>query len=262
MHHILDGVDLTAGDLGRQLEEAAEREVRSRNLRTTAGLPADAAGLAADLRRTAETPLFPGPRAPTLREMAAAGWATEMGFELPVAVRQGSPGPLVATGDLADLVKGHLSPGHPLAGYAEHLRRMAEARFRGYLTGVLDVAARHPGTGAYWVLDYKTNRMFASPGEEAAGAYRPGRLAQTMVDEDYVLQALLYQVALHRYLRFRLAAYDPQAHLGGALYLFLRGMTGPDTPEADGGRRGVFAWPAPTGLIAAVDDLLCRGRPA
>ena len=44
------------------------------------------------------------------------------------------------------------------------------------------------------------------------------------------LQALLYTVALHRYLRWRLPRYDPERHLGGVLYLFLRGMIGPDTP--------------------------------
>ena len=50
----------------------------------------------------------------------------------------------------------------------------------------------------------------------------------------YALQALLYTVALHRYLRWRLPGYDPGAHLAGVLYLFVRGMTGPDTPVVDG----------------------------
>ena len=47
----------------------------------------------------------------------------------------------------------------------------------------------------------------------------------------YVLQALLYTVALHRYLRWRLPGYDPERNLAGVLYLFLRGMVGPDTPR-------------------------------
>ena len=42
----------------------------------------------------------------------------------------------------------------------------------------------------------------------------------------YALQALLYTVALHRYLRWRLTGYDPAEHLGGVLYLFVRGMVG------------------------------------
>ena len=53
----------------------------------------------------------------------------------------------------------------------------------------------------------------------------------------YPLQALLYTVALHRYLRWRLPDYDPDRHLAGVLYLFLRGMAGPDTPRVDGSLR-------------------------
>ena len=45
-----------------------------------------------------------------------------------------------------------------------------------------------------------------------------------------MLQALLYTVALHRYLRWRLPGYDPERNLAGVLYLFVRGMVGPDTP--------------------------------
>ena len=47
----------------------------------------------------------------------------------------------------------------------------------------------------------------------------------------YPLQALLYVVALHRFLRWRVAGYDPDEHLAGVLYLFLRGMVGPATPR-------------------------------
>ncbi len=45
-----------------------------------------------------------------------------------------------------------------------------------------------------------------------------------MAHHGYPLQATLYLVALHRYLRWRLRGYDPDVHLDGAAYLFLRGM--------------------------------------
>ena len=51
-----------------------------------------------------------------------------------------------------------------------------------------------------------------------------------MIDAHYPLQALLYSVALHRYLRWRQPGYDPERHLGGVLYLFVRGMCGPGHP--------------------------------
>ena len=76
-----------------------------------------------------------------------------------------------------------------------------------------------------------------------------------MIEAHYPLQALLYDVALHRYLRWRQPGYDPDVHLGGSLYLFLRGMSGPVRPA---GRHvpGVFAWRPPAALVIEVSDLL------
>jgi exodeoxyribonuclease V beta subunit len=71
----------------------------------------------------------------------------------------------------------------------------------------------------------------------------------------YGLQALLYTVALHRYLRWRLRGYDPERNLAGVLYLFLRGMLGPDTPPGC----GVFAWRPSGALVEALSDVLDRG---
>ena len=75
----------------------------------------------------------------------------------------------------------------------------------------------------------------------------------------YPLQALLYDVALHRYLRWRVADYDPERHLGGVLYLFLRGMCGPEVVAADGSVPGVFAWQPPAALVVALSGALARG---
>ena len=71
--------------------------------------------------------------------------------------------------------------------------------------------------------------------------------------------SLLYQVAVHRMLRWRLPDYDPEQHLGGALYLFLRGMAGPTTPRVAGVPAGVFSWRPPSALITELSDLLDRG---
>ena len=80
-----------------------------------------------------------------------------------------------------------------------------------------------------------------------------------MLRRHYALQALLYTVALHRYLRWRLPGYDPDRNIAGVLYLFLRGMAGPDTPTVDRTPYGVFAW-RPTGaLVEALSDALDRG---
>ena len=81
-------------------------------------------------------------------------------------------------------------------------------------------------------------------------------MTTAMVRAHYPLQALLYGVALHRFLRWRLPGYDPAAHLGGVAYLFLRGMCGPDTPVVEGTTCGVFRWSPPPALLVALSDLL------
>ena len=78
----------------------------------------------------------------------------------------------------------------------------------------------------------------------------------------YPLQALLYTVALHRYLRWRLPAYDPERHLAGVLYLFVRGMVGAETPRVGGQPCGVLAWRPPAALVEALSDLLDPGTVA
>ena len=72
----------------------------------------------------------------------------------------------------------------------------------------------------------------------------------------YPLQALLYSAALHRFLRWRLPGYDPGLHLGGVLYLFLRGMAGPGTPTQAEVPCGVLSWRPPAALVAELSDLL------
>jgi exodeoxyribonuclease V beta subunit len=84
-----------------------------------------------------------------------------------------------------------------------------------------------------------------------------------MASHHYPLQALVYAVALYRYLRWRLPQVDPDTVIGPVGYLFLRGMVGPDTPTGPGGGRyGVFAWQPPPGLLTAVSNHLSGIGPA
>ncbi len=90
---------------------------------------------------------------------------------------------------------------------------------------------RLPGD-RFVLADYKTNKL-SLPGETLTSwHYRPDALQAEMVAAHYPLQALLYAVALHRYLRWRLRHYDPDVHFGGVLYLFVRGMSAVDPAPA------------------------------
>lgn len=70
-----------------------------------------------------------------------------------------------------------------------------------------------------------------------------------MSQASYWLQAALYLVALHRYLTVQLVGYNIDQHLGGAIYLYLRGM------NAEAGY-GYYYWPADKELILRLDALL------
>src|SRR6185295_19309721 len=115
--------------------------------------------------------------------------------------------------------------------YPDLLQQVEAPTLRGFLSGSIDAVLRLPGP-RYVVVDYKTNRL--ARGDLTALHYTRETMAAEMLRAHYPLQALLYGVALHRYLRWRQPGYDPAQHLGGVLYLFLRGMCGPLTPVADG----------------------------
>ena len=113
-------------------------------------------------------------------------------------------------------------------------------RLEGLMTGKIDLVYVHDGR--YFVLDYKSNRL---------PAYDRDALAAAMDDSEYTLQALLYALALHRWLRFRLGdAYDYDTHFGGIRYLFCRGL---DASREDS--PGVHAWTPPRALIDGLDAL-------
>jgi exodeoxyribonuclease V beta subunit len=151
----------------------------------------------------------------------------------------------------------HLPPDDPLAGYAERLSDpVLRQTVRGYVTGSIDLVAR--AGERYTIVDYKTNWLAGPEEELTAWHHRPAALRAEMERAHYGLQALLYTVALHRYLRWRLPGYDPERNLAGVLYLFLRGMVGPETPPGC----GVFAWRPPAALVEALSDVLDRGEAA
>ncbi|HSE69873.1 MAG TPA: UvrD-helicase domain-containing protein, partial [Nocardioidaceae bacterium] len=256
VHGVLEEVDFTAPDLASHVAEACSAAGAERFL----AVPA--ADLAGALVPSLQTPLGPLAGGLRLADIAMADRLDELEFELPLAGGDIPTGD-AAVGQIADLLRRHLPAGDPLALYADDLAApvLATQRMRGFLTGSIDAVLRvrgADGSPRYLVVDYKTNRL---GGEETLTAwhYRPDALAEAMRDAHYPLQALLYSVALHRYLRWRQPGYDPAVHLGGVLYLFLRGMCGPDTPVVDGVPCGVFSWAPPAALVRDLSDLLHGG---
>lgn len=115
----------------------------------------------------------------------------------------------------------------------------ARERIEGLMTGKIDLVYTH--ADRWYLLDYKSNRL---PG------YAPADVAAAMIHGEYDLQYLIYTLALHRWLRFRLPGYRYAEHFGGVRYLFCRGLdaTRDDAP-------GVFACRPDAALVSALDTL-------
>ncbi len=122
----------------------------------------------------------------------------------------------------------------------------ARRTLEGLMTGLIDLTYVHDGR--WYVLDYKSNRL---PG------YGPAQLAEAMAHSEYDLQALIYTLALHRWLRFRLGdGYDYARDFGGVRYVFCRGL---DATRDDG--TGIHAWRFDPVLVHELDALFAGAGP-
>ncbi len=97
---------------------------------------------------------------------------------------------------------------------------LAPNQLNGMFKGFIDLTFEHEGR--YYVADYKSNWLGSTD-----SAYVAEAMAETMLDKRYDLQLCLYLLALHRQLKLRLPGYDYEQHMGGALYLFIRGHQAP-----------------------------------
>ncbi|MDI6629089.1 MAG: UvrD-helicase domain-containing protein [Rhodococcus sp. (in: high G+C Gram-positive bacteria)] len=239
VHEALEHVDTSAPDLLAELERRCAAAVASRMAEV------DPAALAQALLPVMQTPLGFG----TLADVAPSDHLAELDFELPLAGGDDPVANTVTLKSVARLLRHHLDPADVLASYADLLDGLESTPLRGFLTGSIDSVLRVAGP-RYVVVDYKTNRI--ARGDLTTGNFTREKMAEEMIRSHYPLQAILYAVALHRYLRWRQSNYDPQLHLGGIRYLFVRGMVGPQTPAGC----GVFDWDPPAALVIELSDLL------
>ena len=189
----------------------------------TAGFKIQADDVVQWLTRVVAHPLR-GPNAPL---KALGTLLPEMEFWLPAERLQAR--------EVDALCQRHLLPGVSRP-------QLPDAQLHGMLMGFADLVFEHEGR--YWVLDYKSNHLGADD-----AAYTAQTLDAAMAHHRYEVQAALYMLALHRLLRARLGdAYDPAQQLGGAVYLFLRGIDGP--------AGGYCTLPAPIELLDGLDAML------
>jgi exodeoxyribonuclease V beta subunit len=257
VHAVLETADPFAVDLAAELES----QIRRHSVWWPLDVPATE--LAAAMVPMHDTPLGPLASGRTLRDIGLRDRLRELDFEFPLAggdLRAAAPP--IHVSDIGHLLREHLPADDPLTPYADRLMSDALGRqpLRGYLSGSVDAVLRV--ADRYLIVDYKTNRLGDPDLPLTAADYDQRRLVEAMLHSDYPLQALLYSVVLHRFLRWRQPDYDPARHLAGVLYLFVRGMCGPGTPAPDGHPAGVFSWQPPVSLVTAMSDVLDAGRAA
>lgn len=131
-------------------------------------------------------------------------------------------------------------------GYPRRHPPAHTGEIEGLMHGYIDLVYRD-GDGRHYVLDYKTNDL--------GGRYDAAACAEAVSASDYDLQYLIYLVALQRWLKPRFGdGYDAGKRLGGAVYLFLRGLRPGD------GASGIHRDRPPQELIDALDALFDGGR--
>ncbi|WP_297818213.1 UvrD-helicase domain-containing protein [uncultured Paraglaciecola sp.] len=132
--------------------------------------------------------------------------------------------------------------------FKHHARDYQFEQLNGMIKGFIDLMFEYDGK--FYVADYKSNHL-----GDSYDNYHYLAMEQAMTGHDYHLQAILYTLALHRWLKHKLPNYDYNTHVGGAYYLFIRGMS-----QVVPGNGVYFVLPEKA-MIEALDDLFL-GKPS
>ena len=222
-HRVIGATMATQTDLIRRCLEEQALSLRDLSLDRLVAL------VATRIQSTLDAPLLPQ-SAPglTLANLKPQQLRAEMAFDFVLDD--------VSMTSLREACERHGEPALVPAGPLRELR--------GLMAGKIDLVFEFKGR--FHVLDYKSNRL----GEHLSD-YQPAALEYAMDAHHYRFQALLYTIAVDRYLRQRIADYSRHEHLGEAIYLFVR-ATGIDAQS------GIWARRFDDGLIDAVDIALGR----
>ncbi|MGL5405647.1 MAG: UvrD-helicase domain-containing protein [Propionibacteriaceae bacterium] len=246
VHSILEQLDPMSINLEAELTDLCQEQLRRIMIKDLA--PQD---LATALLAAVTTPLGPLANGRSLSQIPVNDRLAELDFEIPL----GNANHYAFLSDVADIIEKFLPVDDILSTYPKALRMhgLDQQSLHGFMTGSIDALLRVDDR--HLVVDYKTNRIAPPTTDLLVEHHTLAAMAETMISSHYPLQALLYSVATHRFLRWRLPNYDPETHLGGILYLFVRGMAGPASAQDDFSY-GVFQWKPPAALVVALSDLI------
>jgi exodeoxyribonuclease V beta subunit len=256
VHKVFKEIDPSSVDIRELIQENVETQFASWSE------VVDKTKISEGILKSIDSPLGDEFGGETLRSLGATHRLAELSFDFRLSHE--------TTFKISDIGRLMLEFGELNSDLTELANRLVSLgvdnrQIAGYMTGSIDAVFRiidGDKNARYIVSDYKSDQLHdpKAENENPLIHYHPERLTKPMVKKGYILQILVYSVALHRYLKWRQPEYDPEKHLGGAAYLFVRGMIGFETNESPARPYGVYFWRPPTKLILALDALFA-GRP-
>ncbi len=171
------------------------------------------------IRNVMTVPMDPDDESFILSRIPDSERITEMGFYFPLK--------RINRGNLSDLFKNSDIGAMPQE-FPRKIETLEFGETGGFMRGFIDLIFRYKNR--YYILDWKSNHLGADVSD-----YGREAMERAMVEHMYILQYLVYTLALDQYLKHRIPGYDYDTHFGGVLYLFIRGID-----PKEGPRYGVY----------------------
>lgn len=233
LHEMMERADFSLMASDDEKAAAARLALTVREVEKHLSLPekeaaSAAAGAAAMIRDLLNAEVAPGV---TLKDVPKSARSAELEFLIPISAS------LTAKRLVSELKA--MDPKYDFG-------TLRPEDLKGFLTGFIDLA--FSAGGRFYVLDWKSNKI--SP--EASG-YTEKAMSAEMDVHLYRLQYLIYWVALRRFLQVRLGAHWRDEMIGGAIYVFLRGVRAGTTTAAN--PQGIVFDPVRPEVIRRMDDL-------
>ncbi len=256
LHKILERVDFNNIDNKVRVSSIIEEELNSVNISSSFIKPINIL-----LNRIANIPLG-GPLGKfKLKNLNPEDSIKELKFDIPICHNRNP----INTLELSSIFREDVQKKYG----SDYINKLINLNIysSGFLTGSIDqVFADNPDheNAKWWVLDWKSNWIGSQISEEGRFTCGPSNYSRERMDEEmyqhhYPLQAHIYLLALHRFLNWRLPNYSAQKHLGGYVYVFLRGLPDKkDLEEKSSPQRtpGLIIEPAPLKRIKKLNQLI------
>lgn len=142
----------------------------------------------------------------------------------------------VTSSDIQRIYIKHYGNDHPFIAGINQVKTITN----GFLSGFIDLLYEYQGQ--YWIMDYKTNALNDYQNCSDLDMNGEFSLFNSIADNIYHLQYLIYLLALKKHLEFKLQLTSDEVinKIGGIVYFFVRGAIGIDSEARIPSSSGLF----------------------